>query len=269
MRGLLAEDALASIATILAAADVPVMPLKGVLLQRTVRARAPFRAMRDIDVLVPPARWRAATRALRRGGYRLAFRARSGIEESYWSPDRVIVDLHRQLFGPGRFAMRTEDVFARARLDEAIFGAKVWLPCPLDVYAHAIGKLVSDHADEREARRIREPEEIARHWSLEPEDAASHLIHCGLGRASRYSLCLIVDAGDAPFAREVLARLPPDPLGDALARVALGIVRASPPQSPIGSAPVHLLERDLVRAVTAMAGTAGARLHWWATERRT
>ena len=66
-----ARETLTDVARELARAEIPVMPLKGALLQLDVYARDPAqRPLTDVDVLVPESRFVAAMQRLARRGYR-------------------------------------------------------------------------------------------------------------------------------------------------------------------------------------------------------
>lgn len=238
------------------------MPLKGVLLQRLVYDDPTDRVITDVDLLVPAHRLAEAREALRAAGFRHRALVRSMIADTLVAPNGMVVDLHGHLFGPGRYEMGTADVFGRATRDEGLFGAPVARMHPLDVYAHLLGKLVSDHADLRQRRRFVELALVSDRLDLAPEATAEHLMRCGMRRAARYALPLVDEVTGNAFAREVLRRLSPDPLGDALAAAARTVIQASPPQSFVGAVPAHLLNHSLPRAGYAMAAAAVNRVRY-------
>jgi hypothetical protein len=174
---------------------------------------------------------------------------RNGAWESYvYVPGRRYpLDLHRRLLLPGSFGLATMGVFARARLDTGLYGAPVWLPDPLDVYAHLVGHYLCSHARPDDTLRLDDFQRVASAGSLEPGRCARHLVEHGLGRAARHVLPQLVAAGRDEFARQVLSALPPDAMGDALVR-AVRWGAQGPPRaraSVRGALSTHLLARSL------------------------
>lgn len=123
------------VATILAPKNIPVMPLKGVLLQQLVYKTAAFRPMSDVDLLVPSALFPRACSALRGAGFQAlaaggdVFRRRGHILE---------VDLHRKLSTTIRSRLLPSDMFRRGKTDAQLFGVPVVLPSPEDLFAHLL-----------------------------------------------------------------------------------------------------------------------------------
>lgn len=244
----------------LATCGIEVAPLKGVLLQAIVDRRLGERAMRDVDLLVLPERAEEARALLRSSLYDLVFVSEHGHEVSLKSPEGIIIDLHSELFAPGRFRMFTGDLFRRSQRNEDLFGAPVRVLSPYDLLAHLIGKIVTDHADEREPHRFHDLASVARALAIAPERAAGHLSRCGLTRGARYTLTLAYEHFDDAFAVAVLRALPPDPIGDALARCCVHVVRRSPPRSRRGGVSAHFLESSLSASARALSLALLARL---------
>ncbi len=248
----LAREQVAHIATILGNRGIEVAPLKGVLLQRTVYAGKLARPISDVDLLVAPGRFHDAQAALADAGY-------APYTEPAWSSatlrragDRYLVDLHRCLFRRGLFELDAREVLARATPDESLFGARVLRLDPLDLYAHLVGHFVKGRHVRSDAVHIRDFAAVAEHYDLDPGEIASHLEAHGLARAARYALRIAAEAGDAR-SREVLTRLPRDPLGDQLAS-AVGPVfeRAGKTGAPSAIA-AHLLSASLGAAAYSIA----------------
>lgn len=247
------------VASVLAPAGIAAMPLKGVLFQRLLYGDPLRRPISDVDVLVPHERYDDAVALLLAEGFRHRFTSHSMGALCLTSPEGMDLDLHRRLFGVGRYRMPSDEVFARASEDVRLFGAPVQLMSPLDTYSHAIGKFAADHCDRRHAERLREIALVASALHLQPDAAAEHLVRCGMRRAARYVLPLVAGEPPDPFAVDVLARLPPDPLGAGLAELAARLIPAGRPSGPAGTLPAHLLNHSLPRAAVALLAAAANR----------
>lgn len=259
----LGRETVVHVASVLAPHDVPVAPLKGVLLAHTVYADPLQRPSTDVDLLVPTHRFRDALAALTAAGYThvAAASTRSDSERCLRHPTLpALLDLHRALFAPHRYALPTSVLFARASLDTALFGVAVRLLDPLDVFAHLVGHFANDHVDARDAVHLDDLVAVARVHALDPRATAHRLASSGLARASRYTLGVLAGARDPTFARAVLDALPPDPLGHALASMARTIVAHAPPRSALGTLPAHLLNRSLATSARAALHSLTRRL---------
>lgn len=228
------------------------MPLKGVLLGATVYPSALARDMQDVDVLVPPERFAEALECLSSVGYEvIADLADTATTLS--SPYPLTVDLHQRLFPPGLFALDTAGVFSRARPDDRLFGIRMLLPDPYDLYAHLVGHFAKSRMDERCTRPIGDFARVARFHELDPARCARHLDRHGLSRAARYALPYAVAHDDDPFARDVLEELPCDPLGACFARLAQALVRRLPLGATAALVSPHLVNSSTPAAARSLA----------------
>jgi hypothetical protein len=246
------------VAEVLAPAGIPLMPLKGVLLARWVYETPWERLGSDVDLLVPAPRFEAAIGALRAAGFAGHVNPLHPCEatlDSSWAP--VPVDLHKELFGPGRYRLTSDAVFARGRPDRDLFDVPVMLPDPLDALAHAVGHAASDHTRDTAVQAGRDVARLAARFAIDPARAAAHLDACGLGRASRYALGLC--AREVPFARSVLERLRPDLLGDLLAGTARALVSRVDPGTLWGRGAGLLTNDSLARSAAIAARVATGR----------
>lgn len=248
-----ARETLADVARELARADIPVMPLKGALLQLDVYASDPAqRLLTDVDVLVPESSFVAALQRLTRRGYRPQSAGPSWIEAALATPRGLPVDLHRRLFCPLRYRLPTHEVFQRARRDHRMLGVSIWLPDPLDVAAHLIGKFVTDHVTRDAADRFADLEALVAHHRLAPDALAGHLSRCGLARAARYVLGRGEVERDAPLYCAALQHLPSTSLDARLARLA-GPLSAALDAGPLAALPAHLLNTSLWRGAASLS----------------
>jgi hypothetical protein len=242
----LASEILRDAARALGAVGIPVMPLKGVLLQRVLYADPAERLMSDVDVLVPEHQFGQAITALLGAGFRPQKVGRSLIEVALSSPKGLAIDLHRRLFSLGRYRLTTEAVFRRAAPDESLFGVPLHIAHPHDTAAHLIGKLVSDHAVSDAVPRLEELARWAAHAQIDPAELAQHLARSVLGRAARYTSAMGTELIGGPFFPALLRALPADPVGQACARLARSVL---PRLDGTALAPVaaHLLNESLAR----------------------
>ena len=244
----LAEELVRDVAERLGRCGIDVMPVKGALLHKLVYVDPSERPLSDVDVLVRATDGTRAREVLTAAGY--------GPTERPWqfstelrSPFELVLDLHTALFDQARYRFRTTDLFRRGHLDSGLFGARVVIQNPLDVYAHLVGKFASDHLDQFATYRLRELSLVSERLALEPDQTAIHLLKCGMRRAARYVLPLSRDVFRDRFAATVLGLLPPDRVGDALARFGQDVIARRSPHSPAGAVISHLLNDSVPRGV--------------------
>lgn len=237
---------------------VPVMPIKGALLQHWLYEDPAERPLTDVDVLVPEADFPDAHRALLAAGYRCTEHSSVGgaVLETRFG---LMLDLHGRLFGPARYSLPTSALFARSVPDCDLFGVTVRLPSPLDAYAHLVGKAGSDHihADARE--RLQEIQRLG-HWlDLPAEVIAEHLLGCGMRRVARYVLGLVDRNTNDPLSLRIIDALPADPTGRALARLADAILARVPADSSLGALVAHSLNDGLLQGARSGAAALVSR----------
>jgi hypothetical protein len=165
------------------------------------------------------------------------------------SPFGLALDLHCRLFDSARYRMPTDDLFARSSEDHAIFGAAVRLPAPIDVYAHLVGKVGSDHLDSRAVARLDEITRMGKRLDTSPRTVAWHLVHCGMRRVSRYVLPLVHHSTGDLFALQVHDCLPVDSIGQGIVVLVRPVLAASSPHSWTGAVMAHLLNDSLPRGL--------------------
>ena len=137
-------------------------------------------------------------------------------------PDAALaVDLHRSLFDWGRYRMDTRGVFERAREDEVLFDIPVMRMHDLDVYAHTVGKIASDHVGLARPAVLEDLHRLGEASRLSPLQHARHLDALGMGRAARYALALLKARSPSPFVEELSRALRPDWIGATVARGAV------------------------------------------------
>ncbi|MFO0693301.1 MAG: nucleotidyltransferase family protein [Polyangiales bacterium] len=245
------------VATILSREGIPVMPLKGALLAETVYRSGPFRAFTDVDLLVPEEDFERAVEALERGAFVVAERALSADASSVLVPPGlgVTIDLHRRLFGRGLFALPTWALFARGTRDRSLFGVEVIVPDPRDQLAHAIGHYVKSRPTPAAETLALDLSLVAETHGVRPDVLARHLVSHGLGRAARLALPIAAEARPdrGAFARAVLGGLPPDPVGDRLARLVRDRLLEGDPGSLKSLVGQHALDRTLPHALVSAA----------------
>lgn len=249
----IARETLRDVALELARAGIPVMPLKGVLLQLGAYAHDPAeRMLTDVDVLVPEAHFFAALARLGRAGYRPLSAGPSWIEAALAAPRGLPVDLHRRLFCPLRYALPTHEVFQRAHCDRSALGVSIWLPHPLDTAAHLIGKFVTDHVVDDAAPRFRDLEVHVAHHRLAPHALAAHLARAGLTRAARHMLGRGARERESPLYAAVLRCLPASRRDAAVVALARPLCDALE-GGPLAPLPAHLLNSSLWRGAASLS----------------
>lgn len=245
---LAATELVGDVARRLAGAGIEVMPVKGALLQHWLYDDPSERRLSDVDLLVRSGDLERAVERLESAGYHRAGGSGFGAIVMQ-TPLGLALDLHPRLFDRMRYRFPTRDLFARGSEDHVLYGASVQLPSPIDVYAHLIGKFGSDHLDARSVVRL---DEIARMTSLldaSPETVARHLVHCGMRRVSRYVLPLVHQVTGDMFVQHVCDRLPVDPIGRGIVRVANLGLAVAPASSWSGALIAHLLNDSVPRGL--------------------
>lgn len=226
--------------------------LKGALVSALAEGSAePPRRMIDVDVLVPAPERGVAERVLIAAG--LIEVARTPAATTLRDPSlRLDLDLHSALIEPGLFAIDERALLARASFDRALFGVAVRVPHEHDLYAHLVAHFARNRSGPGDARRIRDFAIVAGARPMRAPAVADHLHALGLARAARYALGLAARAGDG-FAAEVLSAMPPDPIGEALARGAEVWLERIPGSSVLAIPALHALNRSLPRAARSLA----------------
>lgn len=250
----------------LRAADVEVMPLKGVLLRRLVYDDPAERPVGDVDLLVRGRDVRRAHEALAAAGFEPIFLEPMERERSFRHRRLgLLVDLHWQLFYDDYFDFDAEGLFARARWDETAFSTPVWRMSPLDLYAHVLVH-AGFTAWVQPAPRLYDVARVADRLGIDPAAAAAHLRACGMGAFARYALRLAARDGEAPHAEAVLTALGPDAVRDLAARAVLAAVPLLRDRPYLAYAPRRMLFRsgEEVAANAAEIAVRGAR---WALRR--
>jgi Uncharacterised nucleotidyltransferase len=164
------------VAAVLASEHIPIMPLKGVLLQAIVY-KTSFRPMADVDLLVPPDSFERARSALRRAGFEVLGIGR----DIFRRPGSILeVDLHRNLSMPSRSRLSAEDMFLRGRSDVDLFGVPVVVPDARDLYAHLLLHLTLDWLIRGGLHHPQDFEAVPDALGLSVSSVAEHLRTVGL-----------------------------------------------------------------------------------------
>jgi hypothetical protein len=228
--------------------DIPLVLLKGALWQRTLYSGNEARPIVDVDGIVPEQSFSRARDALMKAGFIPRPNPQGPHEQEFYAPDLPLpLDLHRSLFARGRYALDSAGLFTRALKNGEIFGVPVWIPDPRDQLAHLLGHLATDHRPGSDMYRSDLARLIAR-TGISPEAAGEHLVRHGLARAARFALDELSSDETADWSARCRAALGPDPLGDALARLARVVVAKQGRFSMWSALCGHALNADLRHA---------------------
>jgi hypothetical protein len=200
--------------------DIPIMPLKGVLLQQLVYGVKSFRPISDVDILVPSRRFFESHQLLRAAGFSV----------EHWEPDDwqvalrkpegppIDIDLHRSLTRTPRSRLTGDDLFARGTVNSSLFGVEVVLPSANDLFAHLLlhATLHWIHVG-----RLHRPEDfraVARSLSIDPRQCARHLNELAL---TPHALLLLphLQETETPFFSILSNELNPSPGARATAMI--------------------------------------------------
>ena len=207
------------VATILQPRAIPVMPVKGVLLQRLVYGEQTFRAIKDVDVLVPEDRFSEACAMLRQNGFTDQRWAVGRWQVTLRNPDGypLDVDLHRRLTRTSRAGLTAAGMFERAKVDESLFGVPVVVPCHEDIFAHLLLHAALHWINRGTLHRPEDFEAVGRALALDPDRCVSHLARHGLLAHARLVLPFVDASTGGTFVRSLLHSLPSQPRARASA----------------------------------------------------
>jgi len=215
------------VAGTLASAQIPVMPLKGVLLQQLVY-RTSFRAMSDVDLLVPPSLFVRAREILRRAGFQVFGVGQDVLRRSGFILE---IDLHRKLSTTTRSRLLPEDMFRRGRTDVELFGVSVVIPDGRDLFAHLLLHLTLHWITHGVLHHPEDLEAVSEALALSVPSLASHLRAVGLEPHAQLMLPLVEEQRPGRFTRSLRATLVPAPRLLARAEIARAIAARSAPGS--------------------------------------
>lgn len=246
---MLAEQAFVITADILRAKRIDVMPLKGIVLQRVLYQDAAQRPMVDVDVLVRSKDRDRATELLLKAGFAAMPMSRGGNEVALRAPNGFVVDLHWSLFRPGFFNLGTEDLFRRSSVDDSWFGFFVHRMSDLDVYAHLLGKIVSDHCTPRSRpRSFQELSGWASARQLTASEVVAHVGKVGMERAALHVWRLQQKLGDG-LAEQARRLLPVRGVDQLLSLPASYAIERCRPHTAVSALSAHMLNTDFSSSV--------------------
>jgi hypothetical protein len=220
------------VAEVLQRRRIPIMPLKGVLLQKLVYREDSFRPIADVDVLVPEAQFFDARAELREAGF-----TNERWEEGRWqvtlknpSGPPLGIDLHRHLTRTSRARLTSAGMFQRGTTDTQLFGAPVVLPCAEDLFAHLLLHAALHWVNLGKLHRPRDFEAVAGALSLDADRCTKHLTDQGLLTHALLMVPLIAAAEEGgSFVRRLASCLPLAPRVRAAAWLARALTARCPP----------------------------------------
>ena len=197
------------VARTLAAHGIPVMPLKGVLLQRLVYGDGVFRRISDVDILVPSSCFSEAHTALLRAGFRNVFWEKGRWQATLENPSGIPlgIDLHRNISRTPRSRLTPDRMFERSSGDEGLFGVAVRIPSPYDLFAHVLLHGMLHWLMLGQVHRPRDFSAIAARFSLDEEGCAEYVADLGLATHALAFLPMTLKAVESPFIRGLLAKV--------------------------------------------------------------
>ncbi|HJL29144.1 MAG TPA: nucleotidyltransferase family protein, partial [Polyangiaceae bacterium LLY-WYZ-15_(1-7)] len=235
------------VAELLAEEGIEVMPLKGALLLETVYA-GKLRVISDVDLLVRPRDYARAARRLGQAGFSELARDRDDRSRTLKGPLPCVVDLHRWLFQRHLFRLRTDALFARGRPDEALFGTRIVLPDPRDLYAHLLGHFAKSRFGRGHGAKLAELDAVQAHHALSAPVLAAHLRATGMLRVATY----VLGRSGSASARALLDALEPGLVDRSVVESVRPLLerRRAGALSVVG---VHGLNESLPRASLSLA----------------
>jgi len=239
---------------------VVLMPLKGVLLLARWPVLRGRRDLVDIDLLVRPLDIPTIGQILGTLGFEQTVRTSAG---STFASDQwpLSIDVHRQLFPHGLFRADTDELFARAELDESLFAAPIAHMSDEDLFAHLIGHFVKGRGRFPGDKSLDDIRWLLTQGCFRAEDAdrlGEHLRDLGLKRAAGYVLGHASLSGESVASGVVrslaLSRL------DRAAIAAANLGTDSNAGAPLWWTP-HLLDQSLAAGSRSLLAHASEGTH--------
>jgi hypothetical protein len=233
---------------------IPVMPLKGVLLQKLVYGEKTFRSISDVDLLVPEDRFLEAKAALEAGGFSKSRWERGRWQAALWDPNGppLGIDLHRVLSRTPRSKLTTGGLFERGSIDSRLFGVPVYVPCGNDLFAHLLLHATLHWINKGELHRLDDFQAIADALSLEVQDCAKHLHAQGLDIHALVLLPKMADASAGGFATQLTSCMTPS----LQSRAAAATINAVCERFECGHPSRRIVGLTLVPSISEALGTA-------------
>lgn len=230
---------------------IDMVPLKGVILQRTVYEDVADRDLTDVDILVPHRRFPSARNALLRAGARSV--QRRSLAEILQIPGGLTLDLHHDFFRHFEYRFHQGEVLERATANTSVFGFVVRILEPHDHYAYLLGKFVSDHGDVTMAHRWRDLTRLQRHHQLCPVRVAQVLHDHRMRRAARYATQLAAHHFSDPFAARIHDHLHTRPLDAPLFTATRALRNTQALPRPLSALATYALQNNLARTAALAA----------------
>lgn len=236
------------IVEILEPRGIPVMPLKGVLLQKLVYGDRTFRPIVDVDLLVPDARFFEAYALLRANGF----------TQERWEPGEwqvtlknprgvpLGIDLHRRLTRTSRARLTPAAMFARGTRDTGLFDAPVVLPSNEDLLAHLLLHATLHWIKRGNLHRPGDFEALASVRVMDAGRCARHLREQGMIAHASLMLPMIAAQTKGPLVPALLQQLDCGPRG----RIVVGFIRALTRRFPPGAPARRLAGATLAPSIS-------------------
>jgi hypothetical protein len=238
-------------------APTPVVALKGVVISALTEGTGTTpRRMIDVDVLIPESTRDEAERRLRAAGFKTL--CRNATATTLRPADLPLdLDLHVRLTQPGLFALDEAAIIERSQELPAVFACAARVPNRHDLYAHLVAHFVRNRSNAHDRRRLNDLAVVAHQLPMDASQVATHLHHSGLARAARYVLRLA--APHDAFARDVLAQLPPDVVGDVVTSFATRWLEVRAGNAKLAIPATHLLNYSLGAGARSFSSHLGDR----------
>jgi hypothetical protein len=238
------------IVEILEPRGIPVMPLKGVLLQKLVYGDRAFRPIVDVDLLVPEERFFEAWRLLRANGFTQERWEAGEWQVTLKNPRGVPlgVDLHRRLTRTSRARLTPAAMFARGTRDTRLFDAPVVLPSNEDLLAHLLLHATLHWINLGTLHRPGDFEALASLRVMDAGRCARHLREQGMIAHASLMLPMIAAQAKGSLVPALLQQLELAPVPRA--RMVVGIIRALTRRFPPGAPARRLAGATLAPSIS-------------------
>lgn len=255
-----AESALAKVAAALASAEVPVVPVKGVVLAHWLYERPWERLYADVDLLVTRAAFPRALAAVRGAGLPIVQHS-AATGHSAALVDGVHVELLAEIGAPDLTRASVADFLARARPDRTTFPFPILRIDDVDHFVLQVVNVVKDGFDATQGPRAEDLRRLLARLSGREDEVVARAREVGFAGGMWNVARWLDEVHGAPGARALASRLG-DP-GRPLHAAAMRALWRRAPHPWVGIAVVSLAPDERAARARVVARVVRRRLARW------
>ncbi len=206
----LAADALRLLAPVARALDMPLVPIKGVVLGRWLYEDTAERPLSDLDLLIRHRDREPLKNEIRRLGWQLV-RDSEELRELAFIVGGVMVEAHAEVVRRDLTRLRVEDLLARATAESRTFGFEIRRLDDVDHTLLLLVELVKDWFVEANAHQPEDLERLLRRISHRAPDLIARAAEAGFTTGLHNAARWLAEAHHSEGFTNLLARVGPPP----------------------------------------------------------